>query len=38
MIEPVIGWFKVMQYDGERVILIANLVETISLNIYPKPM
>ena len=28
MIDPVISWFKIMQYDDKRAISIADLVET----------
>ena len=38
MIEPVIGWFKIIQYDDKRALSIANLVETAWLARYPKPM
>ena len=38
MIDPVTGWFKITQYDDKRAISIANLVETMWLTIYPRPM
>ena len=37
MIDPVIGWFKILQYDDKRSISIANLVETKWLTRYPRP-
>ena len=38
MIDPVTGWFDMTQYDNKRAISIANLVETIWLNIYLRPI
>ena len=35
MIDPVIGWFEIAQYNNNRVISITNLVETIWMSIYP---
>ena len=37
MIYPVIGWFKIMQYDDKISISIANLVENTCLTGYPIP-
>ena len=28
MIDPIIGWFEIMQYDDKRSIFFENLVET----------
>ena len=38
MIEPVTGQFEITKYDDKIVISIANLVETMWLTIYPRPM
>ena len=38
MIDPVTGWFEIVQYDDKRAITIANLVETMWLSRYPRPM
>ena len=38
MIDPIIGWSKITQYDNKRTISIANLVETTWLTRYPIPM
>ena len=38
MIDPVTGWFEVVQYDDKRAITIANLVETMGLSIYSRPI
>ena len=38
MIDPVTGWFKIIQYNDKRVIPIANLVEAKWLYRYPRPM
>ena len=38
MIDPVIAWFKVLQYDDKRAIPTDNLVETTWLSIYPRPI
>ena len=35
MIDPVTGWFEIVQYDDKRSITIANLVETAWLSRYP---
>ena len=32
MIEPVTGWFEILQYDDKRVIPIGNLVKTTWLS------
>ena len=34
MIDPVTGWFEVIQYNNKRTISIANLVETTWLSRY----
>ena len=34
MIDPVIGWSEITQYDDKRLISIANLVETVWLTRY----
>ena len=38
MIDPVIGWSKITQYDDKRAISIVDLVETTWLTMYPRPM
>ena len=38
MIDPVIGWFKITQYDDKIAITISNLVETTWLTGYPRSM
>ena len=38
MIDPVTGWFEIMQYNDKRAISIANLDETMWLTRYPIPM
>ena len=38
MIDPLTGWFLITQYEGKRVILIANLVESMWLSRYPRPI
>ena len=38
MIDPVTGWFEVMQYNDKRAMAIANLVETTWIYRYPRPM
>ena len=35
MIDPVIRWFEIVQYDDKRAIYILNLVEIVWLSIYP---
>ena len=37
MIDPVTGWFDIMEYNNKRVMTIANLVETTWLvqNLWP---
>ena len=35
---PVTGQFEVTQYNDKRAIPIANLVETVWLSRYPKPI
>ena len=38
MIDPVTGWFEITQYYDKIAIKIANLVETLQLTRYPRPM
>ena len=38
MIDHIIGWFKITQYNYKIVISIANLVENKWLSRYPIPM
>ena len=38
MIDYIIGWFKITQYNYKRVISIVNLVENKWLSRYPIPM
>ena len=38
MIDPVTGWFEITQYYDKIAIKIANLVETMWLTRYPRPM
>ena len=38
MIDPVTGWFKVVQYDDKRATTIANLVENMWISRYPRPI
>ena len=38
MIDHVTGWFETTQYDDKIAITIANLVETMWLTRYPRPM
>ena len=38
MIDPVIGWFKIVRYNDKIPINIANLVETTWLSRYPRPI
>ena len=38
MIDTLIGWFEVVQYDDKIAITIANLVETTWLSRYPRPI
>ena len=38
MIDHVTGWFEKTQYDDKIAITIANLVETMWLTRYPRPM
>ena len=35
MIDSIIGWFEITQYDDKRTISIENLVETTRLARYP---
>ena len=38
MIDPVTGWFKIMEYNNKHTIKIANLVEATWLTRYHWPM
>ena len=38
MINPVIGWFEISEYDDKIAIYIANLVKTTCMYIYPGPI
>ena len=38
MINPVTGWFEIMEYNNKREISIANLVGTMWLYRYPRPI
>ena len=38
MIDPVMGWFKIAEYDNKHAITITNLVETKCLTMYPWTM
>ena len=38
MIYPVTGWSEITQYDNKIAIAITNLVETMWLTRYPRPM
>ena len=38
MIDPVTEWFEVVRYDDKIVITISNLVETMWLSRYPRPI
>ena len=38
MINPVTGWFEIVWYDDKIAITIANLVETMWLSRYPRPI
>ena len=38
MIYPETGWFEAVQYDEKRAITIANLVESMCLSRYPRPI
>ena len=38
MIDPVTGWFEVIQYDDKIAISITNLVETTWMSRYPIPI
>ena len=37
MINPLIGWFEISQYDDKIEISIAKLVENMCLSRYPRP-
>ena len=38
MINPLKGWFEIAQYDDKRAISIANLVKTMWLSRYHRPI
>ena len=38
MIDHVTGWFEIVQYDNKGAITIADLVETMWLSRYPRPI
>ena len=38
VIDPVTGWFEIAKYEYKIVISIANLVETVWLSRYPRPI
>ena len=38
MIYHVTGWFEIVQHDDKMAIIIKNLVETMWLYIYPRPI
>ena len=38
MLDTVTGWFEVVRYDDKRAITITNLVETMWLFRYPRPI
>ena len=38
MINSVTGWFEIAQYDDKTAISIVNLVETMWLSRYPRPI
>ena len=38
MVDPVRGWFEITQYKNKIAISTANLVETMLLIRYPRPM
>ena len=38
MIDPVTGWFEIVQYDNKKVLSISNLVESTWLFRYPRPI
>ena len=38
MINPVTGWFEIAQYEDKRSISIENLVETMWMSRYPRPI
>ena len=38
MIDNVTGWFEIAQYEDKRVISTANLVETMCISRYPRPI
>ena len=38
MIDPVTGWFEITKHEDKREISIANLVETMCLSRYPRPI
>ena len=38
MIDPVTVWFEIVQYEDKGAILITNLIETMWLSRYPRPI
>ena len=38
MIDPVTGWFEVVQYEDKTAINIKDLVETTWISRYPRPI
>ena len=38
VINPIIGWFEITQYNDKREIIIVNLVENLWLVMYPWPV
>ena len=38
MVDPVTGWFLITQYNNNRAMSNVNLVETMWLFIYPRPI
>ena len=38
MIDPVTGWFEITQYNGKKAMTITNLLETMWLVLYPRPV
>ena len=34
MVDPIMGWFKIMKYNNKYAITITNLVGTIWLTVY----
>ena len=38
MINPVTGWFEIAQYEDKWAVSIVNLVETVWMSSYPRPI